>query len=258
MAKEKWRIWNDDKEYGDLFYQRATGGKPEMESSKAAAQHVKKLLKENDTIVDIGCGAGHYLLSLEKTLDKPFKYIGIDQTPYYMEMAKKAQSEKKHKTSCISAEFKVGDIFNLDLPDNCGDIVMCNNVLLHLPSVAVPLKELWRVTKRCLVVRTLIGETAFRIKQVLPEEDYDQDGEPLNAHYFNIYSKGYFTKVISKLEGVKDYNFEMDTNWNPKNLGSVNYDKNNNPLDLTTVVNGMQVNNYIIEPWQFLTLLKGR
>jgi len=37
--KENWRIWDKDKEYGDLFFKRAIGELPEMESSKALATY---------------------------------------------------------------------------------------------------------------------------------------------------------------------------------------------------------------------------
>src|SRR5438034_10610616 len=105
-VKELWKNWDEEKHYGDLFYKRATGQSPEMESSKAAARLVKEFYKTGDTLLDAGCGAGHYLRSLRGIVDEDIKYSGIDPTAYYIEMAEKAWHG--------SADFNVGSI--LDIP----------------------------------------------------------------------------------------------------------------------------------------------
>lgn len=252
-----WRVWDSDKKYGELFYNRAIGKLSEMQSSQAAARHVAKLTKENDMILDVGCGAGHYLVSLDKLLKTPFSYYGIDATKYYIELASKAFTQYANENPLRqSFQFEVGDIFDLDLADGFADIVMCNNVLLHLPSIEKPIRELWRVTKRFLVLRALIGKTSFRIKQVNPPEEYAEDGEPLNFHFFNIYSQEYILSLINKLDGVESYELIEDKDYNPSNIGSSNYEEEREPHDLTSIVDGMQVNNYIIQPWEFLIIEK--
>lgn len=257
IMKENWRVWDDDKKYGRLFYNRAVGQLSEMESSKTAARHVAKLVKENSIILDIGCGAGHYLVSLDKILKIPFSYHGIDATEYYIELAKEAFAQDINKNPLrISYKFEVGDIFNLDLADQYADLVMCNNVLLHLPSIEKPINELWRVTKKFLILRTLVGKTSFRIKQINLPEEYTEEGEPLNYHFFNIYSEEYILKLINRLDGVRSYRFLEDKDYNLSNIGDSNYKKGQEPRDLTVIVNGMQVNNYIIQPWHFLILEK--
>ena len=62
---------------------------PEMESSKALAKILKKQIFENDNVLDVGCGCGHYLKSLLSEIGVPFKYTGVDATNYYIELAKK-------------------------------------------------------------------------------------------------------------------------------------------------------------------------
>jgi ubiquinone/menaquinone biosynthesis C-methylase UbiE len=151
MNKDTWRIWNQEDEYGQVFYKRATGEFPEMESSKAVANLLKDIIQDSDRILDVGCGSGHYLKSLISTINCNFLYTGIDATFRYIELAKKAFSNQNN------TEFMVGDIFDIPVEDNRFDVVMCNNVLLHLPSVQKPINELIRVSKRFVVIRTLIG-----------------------------------------------------------------------------------------------------
>jgi ubiquinone/menaquinone biosynthesis C-methylase UbiE len=254
---ENWRVWDEEKGYGDLFFDRATGKLTEMESSKAAAKVVSSIAKEHDVIMDVGCGAGHYLVSLDSHLQVPFSYIGLDATSYYIELARKAFLEGNTTNPLrINTSFEVADIYDLASKYNIADIVMCNNVLLHLPSINKPLQELWKATKKYLIVRTLIGKVSFRIKQINYPEEYNENGDPIHFHYFNIYSEEYIKKLIGNLASVSKYSLIQDTDYNPDNL--VAPKSANTPHDLTTVVNGMQVNNYIIQPWSFVLIEKKR
>ena len=132
---DKWKVWDRDDGYGEVLYKRAVGELPEMESSKKIARILKKYITKNESVLDVGCGAGHYLKSLRREIGNSFAYLGIDATPDYINQAKKA-FENDGKSYFMRA-----DIYDIKLPDNSYDIVMCNNVLLHLPSINKPLSE---------------------------------------------------------------------------------------------------------------------
>ena len=75
---------------------RATGELPEMESSKAAAKKLAKHFKDGYSILDAGCGVGHYLRSYEKYIGKKnYSYTGIDATVRYVAIAKKIYHGRK-------------------------------------------------------------------------------------------------------------------------------------------------------------------
>lgn len=252
-----WRVWDSEKEYGDLFYKRAIGELPEMESSKAIAKIISKLVKDNDLIIDVGCGAGHYLRSLDKKINFNFNYWGIDQTEYYIERAKEAFDLKVNENpKRIKTNFSVGEIYNLEMNDSSAEIVICNNVLLHLPSIEIPLSELIRISKKYIVIRMLLGKSSFRIKQVESPETYDENGEPINFHYYNIYSENYICQLLDKLVGVNSYSFQDDTDYNPSALGDATNYIDKKPDDLTTSINGIQLNVYILQPWKFVIIQK--
>ncbi len=246
------KVWSDDEGYGDCFYMRAKGEYPEMESSKALAKLVDGYMKNGDKVLDVGCGAGHYYTSIRKRIDKTFTYKGIDATPYYIEKGKEVFAKDKN------VSLQVGDIFNLSLTNQSSDLTICCNVLLHLPSIKKPIEELWRVTDRCLIIRALVGDVSFRIKQINSPEEYDEAGDPVNYHYFNIYSRAYVEQLASQLAGVKKVQIIRDVDYNPSQLGEAVQANYQNPraMDLTKVLNGLQVNNYIILPWSFVIIEK--
>lgn len=253
---EAWKVWDSEPTYGDLFYKRATGELPEMESSKALAKIIQPYLEEGDRIGDIGCGGGHYLRSLDNKATKKFHYVGVDQTAYYIQKANEAFSNQTNENAFrISTSFIQGDIFSIPLENEAVEIAICNNVLLHLPSIKKPLSELIRIAKKTVIIRALFGEHTLRIKQVHKPEEFDENGEPLNYHFHNIYSKSYIESILRK-NGIQKFHFFED-----KDFQSEAFDRSENyvgkrPDNLTVVLNGMQVNTYIIQPWTFLIIEK--
>jgi ubiquinone/menaquinone biosynthesis C-methylase UbiE len=204
--------------------------------------------------LDVGCGVGHYLRSLKNQIDVPFGYLGVDPTRNYIDRAK----DVFHGSS---VDFAIMDIYDLQLRDNYADIVMCNNVLLHLPSIQIPIQELLRVSKKYVIIRTLIGENSFRIKQVEKPEIYNRNGEPLHYHYFNIYAESYIRNILTINELLSDcISFDVtitdDRDFDPKNFGGTENYLNEKPHDLTTMLNGYQLNNYVLEPWKFVIIKK--
>jgi ubiquinone/menaquinone biosynthesis C-methylase UbiE len=78
--------WN--KVYGKIFSKRAKGILPEMESSKATSKILSKIIKSKNSILDVGCGVGHYYVSLNKRIKHDFEYFGIDLNSEYIRIAK--------------------------------------------------------------------------------------------------------------------------------------------------------------------------
>jgi ubiquinone/menaquinone biosynthesis C-methylase UbiE len=253
---EAWNGWKNNQPYGDLFFKRATGELPEMESSKALAKIIQPYLEEGDKIGDIGCGGGHYLRSIDKKATKKFHYLGVDHTEYYIEKANEAFSKGSNENGYrITTSFIQGDIFSLPLNNEAVDIAICNNVLLHLPSIEKPIAELLRIAKKTVIIRTLIGDHTFRIKQVFSPEEFDENGEPLHFHFHNIYSKSYFESILKK-NGIQKYHFFEDKDFQSEAFNTSENYVGKRPENLTVVVNGMQLNSYIIQPWTFLIIEK--
>jgi len=260
-GRDAWRVWDDETEYGRLLFKRATGELPEMESSKAVADIVKGLLQPGDRILDVGCGAGHYLKSLRTRIDLPFSYTGVDATVHYIELAREAWQKDRQ------ANFEVGDVFSLPFRDESYEIVLSCNLLHHLPSIQTPLQELVRVCRKHALIRTLVGDRSFRIQEVRSQETYpnslveepeqeefDDNGEPRQFNFFNIYSKSYFEKLLSGMPNVDSYHIDPD---NTFDSASIEADACGDAAPNATQMYGSwQVNGYILQPWSFVSIAR--
>jgi len=247
--------WLKRVDYAETFFKRAKGLLPEMESGKAVAHLLAGKIHEGDSLLDVGCGAGHYLRSLLDRIEVSFNYTGVDVTSQFIDAAERAWGGDSR------AQFQVGDIFDLPFPDKEFDIVMCNNVLLHLPVVVKPVEELLRVARRFVFIRTLIGEKSFRIQEVFSkatwpfseipvEEEFDDSGEPVSFGFENIYSKEYFESVLRRANPQVDIEFMEDTFFDAE---AINRSAETEGLpNATRAINGMQVLGYIIMPWYFV------
>lgn len=244
------RGWGDavDEEYGQVFYRRATGDLPEMESSKAVARVLTDHLRDGDRLLDVGCGAGHYLRSIRRVARGHVGYTGLDGAALYAALGARAFAEEP------DASFLAGDAFSLPFADRVFDVAMSNNVFLHLPSIARPLRELARVAKRLVVVRTLVGHRSFRIQEVRGTGDeFDDDATPKAFNWYNIYSEAYVHELAARIDRVRAVRITPDRDFDPDRIrdSATALPTSSN---VTTMVDDWQVNGYVLQPWAFVEL----
>ena len=254
------RHWVAAPSYGEVFYERAIGKAPEMESSKAAARQLRGLITAKTRLLDVGCGAGHYLRSLRREFSAPFFYEGADITPQYIRLAKKAFADDPQ------ASFRVASIGKLPYESKSFNIVLCCNILLHLPDIVKPIRELWRVTRETLLIRTYIGDTNLRIQRVpdpvtykgVKDPLFKANGEPIaDLPYYNIYSESYIRWLCGTLPGADNVVIQRDTDFAPSALSASKWPEKNKPNNLTEVINGQQVvHKHILQPWSFLRITR--
>ena len=100
-------------------------------------------IKEGDTVVDLGSGAGNDAFIARKIVGAAGKVIGIDFTPAMIQKAR----DNAEKLSFNNIEFRQGDIEDMPLTSNKADVVVSNCVLNLVPSKHKVFSEIYRVLK---------------------------------------------------------------------------------------------------------------
>ena len=100
-------------------------------------------LKEGETVVDLGSGAGLDCFLAAKKVGATGKVVGVDMTP---EMLDKARANCR-KSGYKNVEFRLGEIENLPVADGTADVVISNCVINLSPEKQRVFKEAFRVLK---------------------------------------------------------------------------------------------------------------
>lgn len=101
-------------------------------------------IKEGDTVVDLGSGAGNDAFVARSIAGEKGKVIGIDFTDKMVEKAR-INAEKLGYTN---VEFRQGDIENMPLAGNIADVVVSNCVLNLVPNKKQAFAETFRILKK--------------------------------------------------------------------------------------------------------------
>lgn len=122
-------------------------------------------IKEGDTVVDLGSGAGNDVFIARAVVGEKGKVIGLDMTE---EMIKKA-NENNSKLGYKNVEFKLGDIENMPLDNSVADVVVSNCVLNLVPDKTKAFSEIYRILKPgghfCVSDIVLKGELPSGLKK---------------------------------------------------------------------------------------------
>jgi SAM-dependent methyltransferase len=96
------------------------------------------------TVLDVGCGVGHWSMMLASVLPKDVRVTGIDREATWVE-----QASRRARDRGLSERFSYvqGSADALPFPDATFDLTTCQTVLIHLPDPAAAIREMMRVTK---------------------------------------------------------------------------------------------------------------
>jgi 2-polyprenyl-3-methyl-5-hydroxy-6-metoxy-1,4-benzoquinol methylase len=101
-------------------------------------------LTEITSIVDVGCGIGHWSALIHPRLAPGAGLIGIDLDPANVAGALERTARLARDSTM---NFVQGDALALPLPDACVDAATCQTLLIHLADPQAALDEMIRVTR---------------------------------------------------------------------------------------------------------------
>lgn len=93
-------------------------------------------------IIDFGCGAGYLGLTLLPILPKGSRYTGLDRGEELLRSARDLFDRSPYR-----ADFILGDIESMELPEGTYDLAICQALLLHLSDPRATLARMIRSTK---------------------------------------------------------------------------------------------------------------
>lgn len=99
------------------------------------------LLKQGETVLDLGSGAGMDCFIAAQTVGPTGRVIGVDMTP---EMLRKARANIGKRAN---VEFRLGEIEHLPVADNSVDVIMSNCVINLSPEKQKVFNEAFRVLR---------------------------------------------------------------------------------------------------------------
>ena len=100
-------------------------------------------IKEGDTVIDLGSGAGNDCFVARHETGAQGKVIGIDFTPIMIEKAR----ANADKLGYNNVEFREGDIDKMPVGDSSADVIVSNCVLNLVPNKKKVFGEMFRVLK---------------------------------------------------------------------------------------------------------------
>jgi arsenite methyltransferase len=100
-------------------------------------------LKEGETVLDLGAGAGLDCFLAARTVGPTGRVIGVDMTPQMIDRAR----ENVRKSGASNIEFRLGEIESLPAADASIDVIISNCVINLSPEKDRVFREAFRVLK---------------------------------------------------------------------------------------------------------------
>lgn len=101
------------------------------------------LIKEGDTVVDLGSGAGNDAFVARAVTGDKGKVIGVDFTEKMIDKAR----VNAEKLGLNNVEFRYGDIENIPISANTANVVVSNCVMNLVPNKKRAFEETYRILK---------------------------------------------------------------------------------------------------------------
>ena len=153
-------------------------------------------IKEGDTVIDLGSGAGNDAFVARNFVGESGKVIGIDFTEAMIARAR----ENAEKLGLNNVEFRLGDIEDMPVTANKANVIVSNCVLNLVPNKHKVFSEVFRVLKPgghfSISDIVLEGELPARWKEVAELYAGCISGAIQKKKYLGIIEEAGFTNIV--------------------------------------------------------------
>jgi ubiquinone/menaquinone biosynthesis C-methylase UbiE len=153
-------------------------------------------LTPSDRVLDLGAGFGRHAFA---ALRRGSTVVALDAGEAEMEAVQgmiTAMREANEISWDASAVAIRGDVLALPFLDNSFDVVICSEVLEHIPAEALAIAELARVIK-------IGGRIAITVPRTLPERinwALSDDYHNVPGGHIRIYSRSYLEQLLTNAQ----------------------------------------------------------
>jgi ubiquinone/menaquinone biosynthesis C-methylase UbiE len=177
-------------------------------------------LREGETVVDLGCGAGFDVFLAARKVGPKGKVIGIDMTEAMIEKAR----ENARRNGIKNVEFILANIEDLPIEDNSIDVIISNCVINLSPEKEKVFAEARRVLK---------DGGRIAISDILKAEEFPEKiKDDLDNFSSCVTGSIEKEKLLSILKNLSFKNIEVER-------------KNHSDEIVEDWISGMNINNFI-------------
>lgn len=173
---KRFNTWGQSAEILALYRARAEGSVEEMTCAGQAAEVYQSIAENGESLLDIGCGAGHFYRSL-RARSLHLDYYGIDPTEAFIRVGREALADLNLPPERLQT-IRIEDLYAST------DHVLCMNVLSYLDGFRRPLERLLNSTRKTLLLRESFYEEA-KLQFI---EDHYLDKGPAKRVNVNTYA----------------------------------------------------------------------
>ena len=170
-------------------------------------------IKEGDTVVDLGSGAGNDVFVARALVGEKGSIIGVDFTP---EMIAKAEKNKT-KLGYKNVQFRLGEIESIPLDNNIANVVVSNCVLNLVPNKEKAFKEMFRIIQSgghfCVSDIVIRGNLPDKLKKSAEMYAGCVAGAIQQEDYLNLLKKVGFVNIEIKKTKTIDLPDEVLTQY---------------------------------------------
>lgn len=163
----------------NMFYNSVESVLGEENTGRRLWKVIEDMVPNNiKTVLDAGCGSGYILMQFK---EKGYVVEGIDLSEKSVEICRKR-----------GLNVNQADVCRLPFPSNHFDLVVCTEVLEHIPDVKKAVKELTRVSDRYCIITIpyelgLFGVIKLLLrKKFVYEAENGRSYEYRHIHFFRL------------------------------------------------------------------------